>query len=277
MTFQTILVHVDASRHAPARLRLGARLAQRHGAHLVGAAATGIPRAVFPSGYAPKPDTLEANCFGGLGDVARRALAGFEAIAAAAGVAHSTRLLCDAPDDGLALLARFADLVVVGQDDPAEAPAGSVVRIPEYVILNSARPVLVAPRNDAPAPDLDRVLVAWDGSKEASFALSAALPLLQHAAAVTLLTLGAATHAAGAAIDQDEAAGYLLRHGVRADIRVRAAGREAGRTLLAAAEELGCGLLVMGCYGHTRLRELCLGGASRTVLAEAALPVVFAH
>lgn len=277
MNFQTILVHADASRHAPARIRLAARLARQHGAQLVGVAATGIPRAVFPAGYDPLPGTLEDSCFGPLGDVARHALGRFEVNAAELGVAHATRLICDAPDEALALEARFADLVVVGQDDPDEAPSGSVVRIPDYVVLNSTRPVLVAPRCDPPATDFDKVLLAWDGSKEASFAMSASLPLLRQARVVTVLALETSDGDAAATVDLCAATAYLNRRNVPAASMTLPPGRDVGRTLLRTAEELGCGLLVMGCYGHGRLRELWLGGASRTVLADAAMPVLIAH
>lgn len=276
MAYKTILVHADGSRHAAARIRYAATLARAHGAMLLGAAFTGISRAVFPDGFDNRPDTLAASCFEPLADNARRALDACTAIAADVGVACDPRLVSDQPDDGLALLARFADLVVVSQDDPDEAPAGSVVRIPDYVILKSARPVLVLPRCDTPAAVPTRALLAWNGSKEAAFALAAALPLLQGAGAVTIADLaGTAHHAYREQLD--ELQGWLGRHGVPADSLLAAAEGDHGRALLDLAQARGCDLLVMGCYGHGRLRELCLGGASRTVLAEATLPVLLAH
>ena len=276
MAYKTILVHADGSRHAAARMRYAAALAHAHGAMLLGAAFTGISRAVFPEGFDNRPGTLAASCFEPLADNARRALDACAAIAQDVGVACDRRLVSDQPDDGLALLARFADLVVVSQDDPDEAPAGSVVRIPDYVILNSARPVLVVPRCDTPAAVPARALLAWNGSKEASFALAAALPLLQGAGAVTIADL-VGTARSEYREQLDEVQGWLARHGVRADCLLAAADGEHGRALLDLARERGCDLLVMGCYGHGRLRELCLGGASRTVLAEATLPVLLAH
>ena len=276
MACKTILVHADGSRHAAARVRYAATVARAHGAMLLGAAFTGIPRAVFPEGFDNRPGTLAAGCFEPLADNARRALDACAAIAADVGVACDRRLVCDQPDDGLALLARFADLVVVSQDDPDEAPAGSVVRIPDYVILNSARPVLVLPRCDTPAAVPSRVLLAWNGSKEAAFALAAALPLLEGAGTVTIADL-AGTARSEYREQLHELQGWLARHGVRADSLLAAADGDHGRALLDLARERGCDLLVMGCYGHGRLRELCLGGASRTVLAEATLPVLLAH
>jgi nucleotide-binding universal stress UspA family protein len=276
MDYKTIVVHVDESRHAPVRIRYAARLAREHGALLLGAAFTGVSRAVFPTGFDIRPATLEASYFEPLEDNARRALAVFDAIAAEERTAHDTRLVCDEPDDGLARLARFADLVVVGQDDPDEAPAGSVVRIPDYVILNAARPVIIVPRR-AEAPALPgRILLAWDGGKEASLALSASLPLLERASAVVIADL-AGTAGGDFQAQLADVRDWLVRHGIQADTLLGAAGRDSGEALLDLARAQGADLLVMGCYGHSRLRELCLGGASRTVLAEADIPVLLAH
>jgi len=275
--FKTILVHADESRHAPARIHHAAALARTHGARLVGAAMMGVSRVIFPHGYDSAPGTLSAGYFDPVAEHARRALARFEALARRAHVAHETRFVCDQADDGLARLARFADLVVLSQDDPDQSMPDMAINLPEYVILNSARPVLVVPRGDPP-PLNHKVLLAWNGSKEAACALGAALPLLRHAIEVHVATLAdpdaddtdwAAEHA--------ELGKFLGQHRITPRFLVREARQDSGRALLALAQELDCGLLAMGCFGHSRFRELCLGGASRTVLAEAAIPVLMAH
>lgn len=284
MSLQSILVHADLSRHAPARIHAAALLAREHGAHLTGAAMLGVSRAVFPNGYQMRPGTLAAQCFDPLADKARQALQRFEAIASAQGVPHDARLIMDEADDGLAMLSRFADLLVVSQDDPAESLSDHVLRLPDYVIMNSARPVLVIPRGDE-VPDAGfahRVLLAWDGSREAAAALAASVPLLRRAEAVTVAMLsGPALAPAECQAQRDDLLGFLGRHRVRAEVLVRdgSASRagDVGRALLTVADELGIGLLVMGCYGHSRMRELCLGGASRTVLAEARIPALLVH
>jgi nucleotide-binding universal stress UspA family protein len=280
MSLQSILVHADLSRHAPARIHAAAQLAREHGAHLLGAAMMGVPRAIFPDGYQERAGSLSAECFEPLAENARQALARFEAIASERRVPYDTRLVPDEPNDGLALLSRFADLVVVSQDDPDESASGHVLRIPDYVILNSARPVLVIPRGDAPPGDAfaRRVLVAWDGSREAAAALGAAVPLLRRADAVTVAMLsGPGLAPADCVSQQADLSGFLARHRVNAAILVREHAGDTGRALLSVADELDAGLLVMGCYGHSRLRELCLGGASRTVLAETRIPTLLAH
>jgi len=278
--YKTILVHADLSAHAPARVRWAATLAQAHGAHLVGAAMLGVSRTVLPRGCHWQPGTLEASYFEPLAENARHALSRFTDIASEYQVSCETRLVCDLPDDGLARQSRSADLVVISQDDPDEATPGVGTRLPEYVILNSARPVLLVPRSD-PAPVIaTRILVGWNASQEASRALAAALPLLQRAMSVMVVALirpDRSEHGAQFAADQSELSGFLHRHRVPAHFCTREERHGSGRDLLALAQELDCGMLVMGCFGHTRFHELCVGGASRTILAEAALPVLLAH
>ena len=280
--FKTILVHVDLSSHAPARMRYAAALAHAHHAYLLGAAMFGVSRTMFPRGYSSRPGTLEASYFDPLEQNARRALAQFEAIATEMRVPHEARFVCDRADDGLARLARFADLVVLSQDDPDEALPDSAVHLPDYVILNSARPVLVLPRTDAApgtAPGAARtVLVAWDGGKEAARALTAALPLLCRASAVTIAALaGPDAGAAELESQRPDLLRFLGHHGITPHMLVREPRRDPAHDLLDLAAELHCGLLVMGCFGHSKLRELCLGGVSRPVLADAGMPVLLAH
>jgi nucleotide-binding universal stress UspA family protein len=296
MSLHTILVHVDRSRHAPARIRAAALLARAHGAHLTGAAMLGVSRAVFPNGYAARPGSLTAACFDPLAANARLALSRFETIAGECSVAHDTRLVLDEADDGLAMQSRFADLVVVSQDDPAESTSDHVLPMPEYVILNSPRPVLVIPHGEPHGgppggahfdAGLGRhIVLAWDGSREAAAAMGAAVPLLRRADRVTVAMLsGPGLAAAECEAQKAELAAFLGRHQVRPAILVREhQGRSAdhhasdvGHALLSMTDELGGDLLVMGCYGHTRLRELCLGGASRTILAEARIPALMVH
>jgi nucleotide-binding universal stress UspA family protein len=108
--------------------------------------------------------------------------------------------------------------------------------------------------------------------------MSAALPLLREASTVTIAALTGPNLAADEVRNaQPDLLQFLGRHGIATRVLIRDPQRDAGHELLEVAAELGCGVLVMGCYGHGKLRELCLGGASRTVLAEARIPVLLAH
>lgn len=168
--------------------------------------------------------------------------------------------------------ARAIDLVVLGQRDPDRS---GDLDAPEDVILACGRPVLVVPY----AGEFDRVgeqaLVGWDASREATRAVHDALPFLAMSKATTLLT-----------VDPDEDARepsedlvrHLARHGVRAAAEARESGdRAVADVLLSWAGALGCDLIVMGAYGHSRLRETILGGVTRDMLRRMTLPVLMTH
>lgn len=278
MSYKTIVVHADLSRHAPQRIRIAAALARSHGAHLLGLAATGVSREVFPHGYRAAPGSLEASYFDPLHDNATRALEEFTRIAGEAGADCESRLACDLASEALARLGRFGDLVVVSQDDRGEALGPALERIPDTVVFTCARPVLVLPCSRINAAPGRKVLVGWNGSREAAAALQAALPLLQRADGVRIVSFRA--HDDPDLFDarqQADLSAFLARHAVKAEILALDRGIDDGQALLALAARDGCDLLVMGCYGHSRFRELVLGGASSTVLRDATLPVLMAR
>ena len=278
MAYRTILVHADLSRNAPARIELAAAVAFAHGSHLIGVATMGVPRFLFPKRYDAAPGTLAASYFDPLHEAARRALDQFATIAGGAGVSFENRLLYDSAEDALAQMARFCDLVVVSQDDPDESLNDMSTRMPEYVVLNCSRPVLVAPRGVSTAPAGQKIFLAWNGSKEASSAMNAALPLLQGAASVIVASMRLSSWSASTIKEEmADLAAFLQRHGIQPEILLRDEDIDAGNRILTLAAEHECDLVVMGCYGHSQFRELCLGGATRTVLSSTGLPVLMAR
>ena len=166
---------------------------------------------------------------------------------------------------------RLFDLIVLGRPD-AEA-AGIASAVFEVALFDTRRPVLVVPPAPAEAPGR-KVAVAWNGSAEAAAAVGGALPFLMQAEEVMVVAIGDGEDAAG----PEGLVRYLACHGVRAAVRHVAPGSAAaGVQILEAAEALGADLLIMGAYGHSRLRELVLGGATRDILGSATLPVLMAH
>lgn len=283
MSYKTIVVHCDQSRHAPARYALAAQVAHACGAHLTGVALTGISR------YAEWNDTLGAwplppNVLDHLRRQAAAALSAFEHDVAAAGVdTWSSSLLEDDAESGLLLHARYADLLVLSQTDPGDLQFGISRPLPPELLLQGGRPLLLVPTAasaaQAPAPTISRhPLLAWDGSAQAARAFTDALPLLHLAERVTLLVLNAerdpARHGTEPGADM---ALFLARHGVKVDVMREFTTAEIGAALLCAAAERGCDLLVMGGYGHRRLQETLLGGATRSILREMTLPVLISH
>lgn len=271
MHYKTIVVHVDHSVHAAARMRYAAQLAASAGAHLVGSAFSGISRYVeagIEVILAQQAMLREGN---------EQALARFDAIAAAEGVAsYERRYENDEPAGGLILQSRYADLVVVSQtdlDDPAAAHLAGP--LPAQVVLGSARPVLVLPYAGQFPTIGTRVLLAWDGSLEAARAVAAALPLLRQAGMVAIV-LFQPTNAAGRTPGADLAL-YLARQGVRCEVHAEPVPIDGGVALLSCAADLQVDLIVMGAYGHARLREMLLGGVTETILASMTAPVLMAH
>lgn len=277
MNIKTLLVHVDTSPAATDRIRLALGLAQAAGAHLVGSALTGISRFVTPAMTAAGDTRLAERC-AALRRDASLALQRFDALVRADGLASSeARMVDDDVDGGMAVQARYCDLVIVGQSGGGAAAPDQRDDLPEYLLLTCARPVLVVPHAGHPGPLGGPALVAWDGSVEATRAVTGALPLLRAAAATTVVGFG---EGAASAKDGDPCAhlaAWLGRHGVAARAGHPPSGGDVGEALLSTAADMGAGLLVMGGYGHARYRELLLGGVTATVLRAMTLPVLLAH
>lgn len=288
MRYKTLLVHVDGSRHAPARFARAVQLCSEHGAHLIGAAMTGISRDVIDEPGSRQLGTLLAGYVDPLRANAQRALDVFERIARHHNISHESRLIHDTAPDALALLARFADLVVLSQDDPDESlgylpPA---VRMPDHVIYHAARPVLVVPCA-ASAPEgpmlpagLRRILLCWNGSREASVAMAGAIALLQHAEQVMLAVLVSSSTVDGPSQqDIDDAIAFLKAHGVQAEplLRTHTRTRSTGQALLKLASRQRCDAMVLGCFGRSQFQALLLGGASTAILRETPIPILMAR
>lgn len=175
--------------------------------------------------------------------------------------------------------ARAVDLVIASQADETWDDS-RMLDFPDRLALESGRPTLIIP-NAGRFPTLgSRVVVAWNGSREAVRAVFDALPLLVAAKSVTLLTItkGRIQTDDLDSVPAADIAHALARHGVKCELqRSVAAGLEIEEELLSRAADASADLIVMGCYGHSRLRELVMGGASRGILAHMTAPVLMAH
>ena len=175
-------------------------------------------------------------------------------------------------EDIVAQQARLADLTVVPHPDAGEDVSSSDAL--HAVLFDSGRPVLISPQA-APARIGTRVCVAWNGTAESASSVLAALPWMQQAEGVAILSADGYQRRGPAA---PELAAYLLLHDVRADIiTFKSTSGSVGAGLLAAAANFGCDLLSMGAYSHSRLRQLILGGVTRHVLEHSTLPVMMSR
>jgi nucleotide-binding universal stress UspA family protein len=245
--YKTVLVHVDGSARQESRMHAAALLAAEHGAHVVGSAATGISWLDFAlltgSMAAPMPSTD----FDGLRDTAALRLQEFSGQAARLGItSFETRLIEDVPQYGLLLQSRYADLVILSQDEDDIEPRlpARLRRLPEHVALHGARPVLVVPSGYRGQPLAGTVVAGWDGSMQAIHALAAALPLLVRADSVKLALINpdALSELHGEQPGADIAL-YLARHGVRVEVVLERTASTAGHALMSLARHCGAGLM----------------------------------
>lgn len=279
MTYKTIVVHLDAGPRRSERLAIAAMLAGRFDAHLVG---------LFALAPLPIPFSVAGNV-GSLIELEARwrdeAVAECHREFDKAARAHGVRGLewrdtQVEPLRAMLLSARYADLVVLGQHESAAADAGARVpaNLVEDTVLGAGRPALVVPYAGRFTKLGERVLLAWNTSREAARATADALPLLQAARQVDVVAFdprsGGADHGAQPGAD---IALYLARHGVKATAAQQQARIDAGGQILSRAADTDADLIVMGAYGHSRTRELVLGGATRTVLGAMTVPVLFSH
>lgn len=175
--------------------------------------------------------------------------------------------------DQFAELARHFDLTVMAQMAQSNPMDDALL---EAALFGSGRPVIMVPSMHRAAAKFDRVMVAWDRSEVAARAIAGAMPILRRARLVQVVTVGWE-----APKDADHPgfniARHLARHKVATELKVVTTGIDIANTLLSLAADEGSDMLVMGAYGHSRLRERIFGGATRGILQSMTLPVLMAH
>lgn len=273
MSYKTVVVHWDASQVARPRLAIAAELAQRFGGHLIGIYTRPSFRArvVADEGF-PMGDFYRAYEENAKADHAAAAAAFTDAIKDK-DISSEWRVLDSAGYGELTRLSLYADLLVVGQKDPASG-ASTPSGLPETLALFSGRPILVVPRSGIRNLSANTVMLCWNGSRESARAATEALPLLKAARRLYLLVVTTAP-VADAGVS---ATAWLGRHGVKATIQHEvAADADVDDLIKRHAADCDADLVVMGLYGHSRLRENVLGGTTRALLAEANVPLFMAH
>lgn len=273
--YKTLLVPVDADQCSERGIQVACQLAARFGAHVIGLH-------VQPTYYVPP----ELGVYGStlplalieekMSEVAQAARAIFDKAARASpGCSVEWRTSRGDAATVVATHARYADLVILNQIDPDEG--GPLFA--DRVLLSVGRPVLMVPYVGDLGRVGDRILVCWNASNEAARAVTDALPLLQGASNVTVMSIDARTSETGHGEQPGaDIALFLARHGVTAEVvQTVSGGHKEGNIILSRAADDGSDLIVMGAYGHTRLRETILGGATRTILQSMTVPVLMSH
>jgi nucleotide-binding universal stress UspA family protein len=206
------------------------------------------------------------------------AITRFEETARRAGVSAESRLLAASiaeASDQFGRIARRFDLAVVGQAEPEKASPDELIA--ETALFESGRPVLIVPYIQKTGLELGKVLVCWDGSRSAARAAGDAMPFLSRADEIEVLIVagerGKSDEIPGADVGQ-----HLARHEFKVDVkRIVATDSDVANTILSYVADSGADLIVMGGYGHSRLREFILGGVTRGILEAMTVPTLMSH
>lgn len=276
MTYRSILIHLTDEPRNQAKIDAGVALARRFDAGL-----TALYTLPLSRDFQYMGEYVPANLFQMRTEEERKTLAA-EAKAAfqSAGGAGAEWVESDKlPVEAVEVHGRIFDLIVLGQPDPKpkdpmRLPAGIDV-LPHEVALRVGRPILAIPYVGSYPAIGSRVMVAWNGSREAARAVHDALPFLAKAEKTTVFS-----------IDPDKMQGMpgadlgrqLARHGVQVEVAQTVSGKvDAGEALLSAVADASADLLVMGAYGHSRLREMIFGGVTEKVLGSMTVPVLLSN
>ncbi|HYD27705.1 universal stress protein [Brevundimonas sp.] len=282
MTYSSIMTLVDGSPAAIQRARIGAALAERFDACLTGVFPRpplpvsawdepvywGMPP-VIPPAIPPEVIAAHERRTDEQGEEARLA---FEAAAALAGCRSNWLVLPSDDGAGVLELARRSDLAVLPSGRlPTVGPTGSAAA---DLALATGGPALILPESARDPVPGRRIVVAWNGSREAARAVRDAWPFLQGAEAVFVVIVSPA----GTDGPESQLQRYFEEHGCTAQVVVvREADASAADVLRTQVETLRADLVVMGLFGHSRLRETVLGGVSRSLVGDPPVPMLVSH
>jgi nucleotide-binding universal stress UspA family protein len=276
MPYKTILVHLNDSRRAETVLEPAAQLATRYNSHLIGlhvyasVPASPIPMASAALGSIVAADRKNSEA---IAETFKRMTTNKEFVA--------EWQLQKVPHVDLAPVVlergRTADLIVVGQTDP-DWDLSPLLDFPERLALESGRPVLVVPYAGRFSRIGRRVVIAWKAGRESARAAFDALPLLQDAESVHVLEIKERADAESTLGPDMSIATALARHGIKPVVHTSIASDiSVGDEILSRVADLDADVLVMGAYGHSRFRELIIGGATRHIARHMTLPTLFSH
>lgn len=274
MAIRNILFHAFEGQAGQSVEDVAFSLAQTHGATLTALAV--VDNMPIPSYVVPYvPANLAESYIDESRVAAREIEARIKAREAATGLRTEWRYREGDIRAVFAQHAHYTDLVVLAQGSSGEAPVGPANNLPGDLVLTAGRPVLVAPWHGLASPVGKRVIIGWNSSREATRALNDALPILEKADAVKVLTVGDedSRHIPGAEIAQ-----HLARHGVKAEAdHVTDTDGPPAASLVFEAKDFGADLLVCGAWGHSRMFETVLGGVTRDLLRGMELPLLLSH
>lgn len=274
MSLRDVLVVVDASDTGTGAMQSAANLAADNEAHLTGLYLGHDPLLGFAQTQLP-PDLLQLHQEN-LARAERGAREEFDRACRAQGLGGEWRAVAEAQVSALILNSRYADLVAMS----ARAPRPSDIfahRYADSVVIAAGRPVLMLPESWTWGRGCERIMVAWESSREATRAVHDAMPLLEKAGEVVVVEVTGRDDA-GARDPAADIGRHLARHGVAVEAAHAVKGNaDIGEQLLRASVDHGAHLLVAGAYGHSRVREYALGGVTRYLMTHSTIPLLLSH
>lgn len=277
---KTIILDLFGAGANEAHVKHAIALAKEYGAHVHGINMT--PEYTFPAFVmADVPVEIIESQRASAQEASAKTIAAFNEMATEAGISHSSQSITSTAEGlptAFARLARTGDLLVLGQHNPDDDERISTAII-EAALFGSGRPVLIVPYIGAISGTTVRhAIVAWDGSATSARAAHDALPVIEKSQEIEIVSV-----MLGNNMDQIDEGGRALaesfsRHGLKARYHsIPSGGNEVANALLSHASDAGADLLVMGGYGHSRVREFILGGATREILSSMTVPVLMSH
>lgn len=305
MPIRNIILHQGRDARSSIRLEIASNLASQHDAHIVGVFVKpdGADLATMEWAIDSKSVEKWLQSFESEQEAAKNQ---FDTHVSAMRLSGEWRTIDGRYAEVMMAAARHGDLTIVGQENSDDD--SNDASLPDNVVLGAGGPVLVIPHSGKFSTIGERVLIAWNGSREASLAIKASLPFLAMAKKIFLYCVGPGAHNS---LPGSEMREFLKRHGVEPEMIHGAASPESdavdsslktvggfgfqevgpwtytqrhalpeidvGNALLSAAADISADLLVMGAYGHSRLREIVFGGVTRHILREMTVPVLMTH
>jgi nucleotide-binding universal stress UspA family protein len=224
------------------------------------------------------PTDVFAAAFANAKTAAAAACARLDREATLSGISVSSHLITGDPGSAeaeFAVLARHFDLTIIQQPDPDSL--GDEEILIESALFGSGRPVIIVPYTQQTPFRRHHIVVAWDGSVPAARAIAGALPMLQSADRVQLVVVSEKKQRPAVDLPGFNITRHLARHGINAELQRLPSAGDVANTLLSHVADASTDFLVMGAYGHSRLREFILGGATKGVLSAMTVPVLMAH
>jgi nucleotide-binding universal stress UspA family protein len=280
MSLKTVVVFVDFSPSGNARSRYAVNLCLRHGAHLVGvfvapSGSSSNHTGSYVRGERAIRDMIEHNSEkeAAASHAARK---GFTAATERENIGFDFRVIRENDADEQAKIhSLYADLIIVGHPRPGGLPANWS---PEDMLFETGVPLLIVPDEWNKETVAERILLAWNASREARRAITDSLPLLTMAESVSAVLVDFDKNPQHGEVPGADLAHYLSRHGAKVAVEhVRSEGHPVAEILQMTAERNNIDLIVVGAYSHSRSRQTIFGGVTRALLANVKIPLLIAH